>query len=82
MPKIDSTASVSFVCSEKLQIAGRASVVESHLSKVRETSTFCKSVERKLRRSWYVPKSGFLEILRSPLLTGVAGLQYLVCNAT
>ena len=24
----------------------------------------------------------FLEILRSPLLTGVPGLQYTVCNAT
>ena len=82
MPKTDSTASASFVCSAKLQIAGRASVVESHLSKVRETSTFYNSVEKNLRRAWYVPKKGFLEILRSPLLTGVAGLQYSVCNAT
>ena len=82
MPKTDSTASASFVCSAKLQIAGRASVVESHLSKVRETSTFYNSVEKNLRRAWYVPKKGFIEILRSPLLTGVAGLQYSVCNAT
>ena len=27
-------------------------------------------------------KEAFLEILRSPLLTGVAGSQYTVCNAT
>ena len=27
-------------------------------------------------------KVAFLEISRSPLLTGVAGLQYSVCNAT
>ena len=27
-------------------------------------------------------KVAFLEISRSPLLTGVAGLQYTVCNAT
>ena len=27
-------------------------------------------------------KVPFLEILRSPLLTGVAGLPYTVCNAT
>ena len=27
-------------------------------------------------------KMAFLEISRSPFLTGVAGLQYSVCNAT
>ena len=27
-------------------------------------------------------KVAFLEISRNPLLTGVAGLQYRVCNAT
>ena len=43
IPKADSTTSVSFVCSENFKIAGRASVVESHFSKVRETSTFSKS---------------------------------------
>ena len=59
MPKTDSAASVSFACSEKLQIAGRACVVESHFSKVRETSMFCNSVEKNLRRAWYVPKSDF-----------------------
>ena len=40
MPKTDSTAIVSFVCSEKLQNSWRASVVESRFSKVRETSAF------------------------------------------
>ena len=44
MPKTDSFANVSFVCSEKR--FGRASVVESHLSKVRETFAFCNSVEK------------------------------------
>ena len=34
-------------------------LVESHFSKVRETSTACNSVEKKLTRAWYVPKSDF-----------------------
>ena len=37
---------------------------------------------RNLKRAWYVPKSSFLEILRSPLLTGAAGLQCTVCKTT
>ena len=57
MPKTDSAASVSFVCSEKLQ--NRASVVESQFSKVRETSMFCNFFEKNLRRALYVPKIGF-----------------------
>ena len=41
------------------KIVGRASVVEPHFSKVRETSIFCNSMENKVTRAWYVPKSGF-----------------------
>ena len=64
------------------KIGGTASVVESHFSKFRETSTFCNSVEKNLTRAWYFRKIAFLEISRSPLLTGVTGLPYSVCNAT
>ena len=51
--------------------------MESPFSKVTETSVFCKSVEK----SNICMVSSFLEISRSPFLTGVAGLQYTVCNA-
>ena len=36
---------------------------------------------RNLTRAWYVPIVTLLEISRSPLLIGFAGLQYIVCNA-
>ena len=76
MPKTDSTAHVSFVCSEKLQNCWESAVVELHFSKVRETSAFCNSVEKNLTRAWYVPKSGFSRNFeKSPFITGVAGLQ-------
>ena len=65
------------------------SVVESLFSKVKETFAFGNSVE-KANTCMDVPKGSFrnfetleiLEISRSPLLTGVAGLQDKVCNAT
>ena len=78
MPKTDSAASVSFVCSEKLQ--NRASVVESHFRKARETSKFYNSVEEDVHGMFR--KVAFLEISRSSLLTGVVGLLYSVCKAT
>ena len=34
-------------------------MVESHFSKVRETSAFCNSVEKNVAWALYVPKSGF-----------------------
>ena len=57
-------------------------MVESHFSKVRETSAFCNSVEKNKHVHGMFRKVAFLEISRNPLLTGVAGLQYTVCNAT
>ena len=57
-------------------------MVESHFSKVRETSAFCNSVEKIKRVHGMFRKVAFPEISRNPLLTGVAGLQYTVCNAT
>ena len=75
MPRTDSTAHVSFVCSEKLQNCWESAVVALHFSKVRETSAFCNSVEKNLTRAWYVPKSGFPRNSRSLHLTEVAGLQ-------
>ena len=78
IPKTDSAASVSFVCSDKLQ--NRASVAESHFRKARETSMFCSSVEEDVHGMFR--KVAFLEISRSPLLTGVVGLLYSVCKAT
>ena len=59
MPRTDPTGSVSFICSEKLQNCWRVSHLESHFSKVRETSTFCNYVEKNLTRACYVPKNGF-----------------------
>ena len=73
MSKTDSAA-----VSEKLQ--NRASVVESHFSKARETSMFCSSVEEDVHGMFR--KVAFLEISRSSLLTGVVGLLYSVCKAT
>ena len=58
-------------------------MVESHFSKVRETSRFCNSVKKNLTRAWYVPKNGLSKNFeKSPFIKGVAGLQYSVCNAT
>ena len=57
-------------------------MVESHFSKVRETSAFCNSVEKILHVHGMLRKVAFLEISRSPLLIGNASLQYTVCNAT
>ena len=56
----------------------RASVVESLFSKVTETSVLqlCREMHGMFRK--VTP----LEISRSPLFIGVAGLQYTVCNAT
>ena len=84
MPKTDSAASVSFVCSEKIQNCWDLSVVEWHFSKVRETSMFCYSVKKNQDMHGMCQKVMAFrdEILRSPLLTGVAGLQYSVCKAT
>ena len=59
MPKTDSPQVFPLFILRNFKIAGRASVVESHFSKVRETSAFCNSVEKNLTRAWYVPKSGF-----------------------
>ena len=57
-------------------------MVESHFSKVRETSRFCNSVEKNLTRAWYVPKNGFSRNFEKFPFNRVAGLQYSVCNAT
>ena len=42
--KTDSAANVSFVCFENFKIGLRASVVQSHLSKVTETFGFCRKI--------------------------------------
>ena len=42
--KTDSAANVSFVCFENFKIDLRASVVQSHLSKVTETFGFCRKI--------------------------------------
>ena len=42
--KTDSAANISFVCFENFKIGLRASVVESHLSKVTETFGFCREI--------------------------------------
>ena len=42
--KTDSTANISFLCFENFKIGLRASVVESHLSKVTETFGFCREI--------------------------------------
>ena len=42
--KTDSAAFISFVCFENLKIGLRASMVESHLSKVPETFGFCREI--------------------------------------
>ena len=42
--KTDSEANISFVCFENFKIGLRASVVQSHLSKVTETFGFCREV--------------------------------------
>ena len=50
-------------------------MVELHFSKVRETSTFCNSVEKNIHGHAMFRKVAFLEFSRSPLLTGAAGLH-------
>ena len=42
--KTDSDAIVSFVCYKNFEIGLRASVLESHLSKVTETFGFCREI--------------------------------------
>ena len=42
--KTNSVANISFVCLENFKIDLRASVVESHLSKVTETFGFCREI--------------------------------------
>ena len=59
-------------------------MVELHFSKVRETSMFCYSVNKNQDIHGIFQKVMAFrdEISRSPLSTGVAGLQYSVCKAT
>ena len=59
MPKTDSPQVFPLFILRNFKIAGRASVVESHFSKVRETSAFCNSVEKNVAWALYVPKSDF-----------------------
>ena len=82
MPKTDSPQVFPLFILRNFKIAGRASVVESHFSKVRETSAFCNSVENIQHVHGMLRKVAFLDFLLSPLLTGNASLQYTVCNAT
>ena len=42
--KTDSVVNITFVCFENFKIGLRASVVESHLSKVTDTFGFCREV--------------------------------------
>ena len=42
--KTDSATNISFVCFENFKIGLRASMVESHLSKVTETFGFCREI--------------------------------------
>ena len=42
--KTDSAANVSIICFENFEIGLRASVVQSHLSKVTETFGFCREI--------------------------------------
>ena len=42
--KTDPAAIISFICFENFEIGSRASVVESHLSKVTETFEFCREI--------------------------------------
>ena len=42
--KANSVANISFVCLENFKIGLRVSVVESHLSKVKETFGFCREI--------------------------------------
>ena len=55
-------------------------MVESLFSKATETSASGNSVEKYVHGMFLI--AAFLEIPRSPLLTGVAGLQYKICKAT
>ena len=67
-PPTHSAAVIFFVCFENFKIGLRASVVESHLSKVTETFGFCREIQHVYGM---FRKAALLEILKSPLLTGV-----------
>ena len=66
--KTDPAANISFFCFENSKIGLRASVVEPHLSKVTETFGFCRKIQRVYGM---FRKVALLEILKTPLLTGV-----------
>ena len=66
--KTDSAANTSFLCFENFKIGLRASVVEPHLSKVTEPFGFYREIQHVYGM---FRKVALLEILKTPLLTGV-----------
>ena len=60
------------------EIAVRASVVQSLFSKLTETSAFCESLKNHVHGMFQ--KETLLEISKSPLLIGFAGLKFATLN--